>query len=49
LHERFESRIAAEWGKHGIDFDYADIVAVAFGVALFQGRKRLIFLAEAYI
>src|SRR5438309_9670638 len=49
LHERFEARIAVQRIEQWIDFDPADIGAVAFLETLFEPAQRFIFIVQAEI
>src|SRR3954453_5733810 len=49
LHERFETRIAAEWVEQRIYFNPADVCAIVIGVILFQPAERLRVVAHAKV
>src|SRR6266852_4714506 len=47
LHERFETRVAAEIVKHWIDLNQKDIAASAFAVRSFDFVNRTLFVAQS--
>src|ERR1051326_969842 len=49
LNQRLKSGIASERIEQRIDFDRANIIAIALGVVLFQRRHRGVFLSKAEV